>query len=196
MISPFVFPSDTSFKNRIFKTRLAQRRKGAPKATDRSPSSYDFIRSRQQIRRHRQADLLGRFQIDHQLELHRLLDWNVCGLGAFEDLVDMHGNSPVYPFEIWSIGHQPSSFDRFLASKHAGELVLHRKLRDLHVMGVGYGIWKDEKSIGFLFDYCIESRANLRGVFYLIILKGGSQASGGALCLPQFALFTCMQRTR
>src|SRR5215469_1480930 len=63
-------------------------------------------------------------------------------------------------------------------------------------MRVGYGIWKDEKGIGFLFDYRIESRAYFRAVFYLIILKGGSQASGGALCLPQFALFACVKRTR
>jgi hypothetical protein len=38
-------------------------------------SSYDSIRSRQHIRRHRQADLPGRLQGDDQLKLFRLLDW-------------------------------------------------------------------------------------------------------------------------
>jgi hypothetical protein len=33
-----------------------------------------LIRPHQHIRRDREADLLGRFQIDDQLELHRLLD--------------------------------------------------------------------------------------------------------------------------
>ena len=50
-------------------------------------SFYDFIRSRQHIRRNRQADLLRRFQIDHQLKLGRLLDEQVSRLGAFEDFV-------------------------------------------------------------------------------------------------------------
>jgi hypothetical protein len=39
--------------------------------------SYDPIRSRQHIRRDRHADLLGVFQIDHQVEYHRLLDGQV-----------------------------------------------------------------------------------------------------------------------
>jgi len=34
----------------------------------------DFIRPDQHIRRNRQTDLLGRLQIDDELELHRLLD--------------------------------------------------------------------------------------------------------------------------
>ena len=36
-------------------------------------SSDHFVRSRQHIRRNRQADLLSRFQIDDELELRRLL---------------------------------------------------------------------------------------------------------------------------
>ena len=36
--------------------------------------SNDPVGSDQDIRRHRQTDLLGRFQIDDELELHRLLD--------------------------------------------------------------------------------------------------------------------------
>jgi hypothetical protein len=46
--------------------------------------SFDhLIRSRQHIRRNRQADLFGRFQVDHQLKLRRLLDGDVGGLGSF-----------------------------------------------------------------------------------------------------------------
>jgi hypothetical protein len=33
--------------------------------------------------------LLRRFEIDHQLKLHRLLDRQIGGLGALEDLVDL-----------------------------------------------------------------------------------------------------------
>ena len=44
------------------------------------------IRSRQHIRRNRQADLLGGFQIDHKLELLRLLDRKVAGLAPLRIL--------------------------------------------------------------------------------------------------------------
>jgi hypothetical protein len=42
-----------------------------------------LIRPRQHVGRNRQADLLGRFQIDDELELCRLLHRQVGGLGSF-----------------------------------------------------------------------------------------------------------------
>ena len=50
---------------------------------------------RQHVRRNRQADLLGGFQIDDELELLRLLDWKIRGLGAFEDLVHVGGGTTI-----------------------------------------------------------------------------------------------------
>src|SRR5215467_5999260 len=52
------------------------------------------IRSHQHIGRDRQADLLGRFEIDHQFEFRRLLDWQIGGLGAFQNLVDISRCTP------------------------------------------------------------------------------------------------------
>ena len=49
---------------------------------------------RQHLRRNRQADLLGGFQIDDQLELRRLLDGQIGGLGAFQNLVDEVSGAP------------------------------------------------------------------------------------------------------
>src|SRR5688572_11535686 len=46
------------------------------------------IRSCQHVRRNGKADLLRRFQIDHQLELRRPLDGNVGGLSALKNFVD------------------------------------------------------------------------------------------------------------
>jgi hypothetical protein len=41
---------------------------------DTRPFLFDhFVRSRQHIRRNREADQLGRFEIDDELKLHRLL---------------------------------------------------------------------------------------------------------------------------
>ena len=46
-----------------------------------------FIRSRKHVGRNPEANPLRRFEIDDQLELRRLLDWKVGGLGAFQDFV-------------------------------------------------------------------------------------------------------------
>jgi len=45
-------------------------------------SSNHFIRPRQHIRRYREADLLGGFQIDDEFKLRRLFDGEVCWIGA------------------------------------------------------------------------------------------------------------------
>src|SRR6266852_2793167 len=49
----------------------------------------DFIRPLQQRRRDCQAEGLGGLEVDNQLELGRLLDGEIAGLGALEDLVDV-----------------------------------------------------------------------------------------------------------
>ena len=54
---------------------------GAQRPT--SPKSLDhLIRPLQQRRRHRQPERLGSLEVDDQLELGRLLDGQVAGLGA------------------------------------------------------------------------------------------------------------------
>src|SRR5215831_10062332 len=58
------------------------------------PFSFDDpIRPHQHIRRDRQADLLGRFEIDNELELHWLFDREIGRLGAFEDFVDVNSGA-------------------------------------------------------------------------------------------------------
>src|SRR5262249_61378044 len=52
-----------------------------------------LVRPEQHGLRNCQADLLGSFKINHQLELRRLLDGEVGGLGAFEDFVDVSGGT-------------------------------------------------------------------------------------------------------
>jgi len=42
----------------------------------------------QHRRQYREAKRLGGLEVDHKLELRRLLDRKLAGLGALEDLVD------------------------------------------------------------------------------------------------------------
>ena len=46
-----------------------------------------LVRPHQHVRRNRQTDLLGGFEIDHELELLRLLDRKISGLGALQNFV-------------------------------------------------------------------------------------------------------------
>ena len=50
-------------------------------------SSNNLVRSRQHIRRNREADLLGGLQIDDKLKLGRLLYGQLGRLSAFQDFV-------------------------------------------------------------------------------------------------------------
>src|SRR5882724_2583314 len=71
------------------------------------------IRPRQHVRRNRQADLLGGFQIDDQLELLWLLHWEISGLGALEDFVHIRSRAPERVVRVCCIAHKPTSFDKF-----------------------------------------------------------------------------------
>jgi hypothetical protein len=59
------------------------------------PSLDNFIRSRQHVRRYRQADLLRGLEIDHQLKFRRLLHRQIGGLGTFQDLIYIRSGAAV-----------------------------------------------------------------------------------------------------
>jgi len=58
---------------------------------DAGRSLDHLVGAKQQRGRNRQAECLCGLEIDHQLECRGLLDWNVGGPGALEDLVDVEG---------------------------------------------------------------------------------------------------------
>ena len=60
-----------------------------PKFEIRNPKSFDhLVRPRQHVGRNRHADLLGRLQINDELELRRLLDREVGGLVIYSFIDD------------------------------------------------------------------------------------------------------------
>jgi hypothetical protein len=58
-----------------------------------------LIRSHQHVGRNRQADLLRRLEIYHQLELRRPLHRQIGRLGAFKDFVDVEGSATFAIFD-------------------------------------------------------------------------------------------------
>jgi hypothetical protein len=69
----------------------------------------------------RQADLLGRLQIDHELEFGRLFDGNVCRLVPFRilstiDAVRLKGSNSSAPYDIKPPLSTKSRSNRYLLS--------------------------------------------------------------------------------
>src|SRR5262245_8177159 len=84
--------------------------------------SFDhLIRSRQHIRRNRQTDLLGRFQIDDELELLWLLDWQVSRFGTLEDFIHVRGGATVQVENVHAVKHQSPGFRKLAIVINAGE---------------------------------------------------------------------------
>src|SRR3954447_12271172 len=70
------------------------------------PSPNHLFGARQNRLRNRQAQRLGRLEIDHQLVVCRLLDREVGRFGALEDLIDVARGVPIQSAVVWSIRHQ------------------------------------------------------------------------------------------
>ena len=81
-------------------------------------SSDDPVRSYQHVRRNREADLLRGFQVDDQLELHRLLDRKVARLCAFQNFIISLTNV-----------HRPSAWRSFRSMASISGFVMAPSLR-------------------------------------------------------------------
>ena len=68
-------------------------------------------RAQQERFRDREPKDFGRGQVDDEIELGRLLDRNVTGLCAAQNLVDIVGSAPEQISEVCPVGHQTSCCD-------------------------------------------------------------------------------------
>jgi hypothetical protein len=72
----------------------------------------------QHLLRNRQADLLRRLEIDHQLELRRLLHRQIGRLGSLQDFVHVICDAPVAVREVRPVGHEPTGIYSFSVAVH------------------------------------------------------------------------------
>src|SRR5439155_574518 len=56
----------------------------------------------------REPEGLGGLEVDDQLELRRLLDGEVAGLGALEDFVHVGGGAPPHVSEVDAVRYEPA----------------------------------------------------------------------------------------
>src|SRR6266511_644386 len=97
----------------------------------RAHSLNHLIRSRQQVRRNRQADLLRRFQIDDELELLRLLHGKVGGPGAFQNLLYVCGGAMEQVSNTRTVKQEPTSVHIVALRVYRRETALGRELYNL-----------------------------------------------------------------
>ena len=88
------------------------------------------IRQRQHIGGNRDADLFRCLQIDRQLELYRLLDGHVGGVGALKNTIYVISGA----IEGWCrsgpSAHEAALLDKISQVKNARQPVVRRKLHD------------------------------------------------------------------
>ena len=90
-----------------------------------------LIGPRQHRRRDPQAEGLGRLEVDHELVLGGLLNGQIPGLGAFEDLVEIDPKASVKPWPYRSIGDEAPRIGEPRGDGDGRQPVLQRKLGDL-----------------------------------------------------------------
>src|SRR6266849_1514737 len=97
----------------------------------RPPSVNDLIRALQERWRDRQPDRLRGSEIYDQLELGGLLDREVGGFGALEDLVHVGGRAPLQVKKVWAIDHETAGLRVPRPQKYRWQAPLRRELCDL-----------------------------------------------------------------
>src|SRR5262249_23632998 len=109
-----------------------------------------------------------RLEIDHQLELGRLLDRQVRGLRALEDAASVGAQLTIRVLEAGAVTHQATRVDKITALVDFGDRVLCRK-RNKSVAAVV------EERVGSNDHHICASLEILRENCIEFILTGGSQ---------------------
>src|SRR5262245_10781916 len=69
-----------------------------------------LVRSPQHVGWNREADLLGRFQIDDEFKLRWLLDREITRFSAFQNLVDIRNAAALQVGDVRAVAHKPAVF--------------------------------------------------------------------------------------
>src|SRR5262249_6008764 len=101
----------------------------------------------QQLRQ-RQAERLGSLHIDDQLERRRLLEWQLGGVFAFQNPVDVIGGFVLRGGDVWSIRHQAAPSGGIPGGGRSRDALPYRKFDDLAHVLADEGVGEDKKSLG------------------------------------------------
>src|SRR5215467_15585368 len=74
---------------------------------------------------------LGGRDVDDELECGRLLDRDIAGLRAVENLVHKLGCATEHIGEVWSVGHETASLDEIAGTEHRRQPRVERRRDDV-----------------------------------------------------------------
>src|SRR5262245_13786234 len=107
-----------------------------------------LIRPHQHIRWYRDADLLGGYQVNHELKLRGLLDWQIGGLSAFENFVYVGGRAPEQVRKTHSVKHQTTRVDNLAVWIDSWQPILRREGHDPLLINADDGTGRCSESLG------------------------------------------------
>ena len=92
--------------------------------------------------RNRQPERFGRLEVDDQLELRRIFDRQVAGIGTLQNFIDISCRSPKRIGQTWGIGDETAGFDVGLLSNMVGMrcLVANSMMIGLYAVVIGLGM--------------------------------------------------------
>src|SRR5882724_2020727 len=152
----------------------------------RPPSVNDLIRASQERRRDRQPDRLRGSEIYDQLELRGLLDGQVGGFGALEELVHVDGRAPIQVKLVWAIDHETAGL-RVLRRPpiNRWEAPLRRELCNLPSLIPEYGVRENQERARAFPGHRREGTVDLLGIPRLQGLKSHPQGPSCSLRIAQ-----------
>src|SRR5262245_28938639 len=100
-----------------------------------TPSLDHLVGAGEQRWRHFETERLRGNQIHNKLELRRLLDWYIAGLGPAQYLVDVICRAPKTFGVTWSIGHEAPASDKIASAEDRWKPRTQGKRKDAHEIG-------------------------------------------------------------
>ena len=98
-------------------TRYTYAGSALPARLKRSAPLHSINSSARWSGRNVEAERLGSREIDHKLELSRLLDREIAGLHSAQNFIDIVCRAPE-PFRIaWSVGYERAGFDKIAGTE-------------------------------------------------------------------------------
>src|SRR5436190_1325355 len=73
-----------------------------------------------------EAKCLRGLQVHHQLELRRLLNWQVRRFGASRNAISILGSSSIHIGDVWPIRHEASDISPFTEGEHCYHAIAKR----------------------------------------------------------------------
>ena len=87
-----------------------------------------LVGARKARRGNRNADFSRRAEVDDHLELRRLLDRQIGGLGTLCNSIHVVGKAAGKSSEVWTVGNETTSLDKLATAEHARHTAPKRKI--------------------------------------------------------------------